>query len=212
MPLYLDLTGRMCVVVGGGPIAEGRTRLLAAHGAELRVVAPAVSAGLEEMAAEGRIADLRRRAFARDDLDGAFLVIVATNDRDLNAKIADFARECGILCNVADDPHACDVHVPAVLHRGDLAFAVSTGGASPAVSAHVRQRLEGVFGREWGDLLALLGDLRAATKQRYPQPSERAAAVRGLLDDGRVLDLLRDGQSTEAARVARSVLDLEGAV
>lgn len=212
MPLFFDLTGRMCLVVGGGRIAEGRTRLLAAHGAVLRVVAPEISEGLEEMAANGRITDLRRRGYASNDLDDVFLALAATNDRDLNAKIADSARERGILCNVVDDPQACDVHIPAVVRRGDLAFAVSTGGASPAVTARVRARLEEVFGPEWDDLLALLGDLRASTKQRYPEPAERAAAVRGLLDDGRVLQLLREGRTDEAARVARLVLDLEGAV
>ena len=211
LPVFLDLSGRRCVVVGGGRIAEGRTRLLAAHGAVLRVVAPELTDGLEVMVADGRIADFRRRAFAPGDLDGAFLVLAATNDRDVNAKIAEMTRAHGMLCNVADDPQACDVQFPALMRRGDLALAISTGGASPAVTAAVRARLEDVFGPEWGDLLALLGDLREATKQRYPQPALRAAAVRELLDDGHVLALLRAGEAEAAARSARAALDLEGA-
>jgi precorrin-2 dehydrogenase/sirohydrochlorin ferrochelatase len=212
MPLFFDLTGRMCLVVGGGRIAEGRTRLLAAHGAVLRVVAPEVSGGLDALAADGRVAELHRRPYVPMDLNGVFLALAATDDRDLNARIAESARQRGILCNVADDPDACDVHIPALMRRGDLAVAISTGGASPAVTAQVRGRLEEVFGPEWGALLALLGDLRGATKQRYPSPAERAAAVRGLLDDGRVLALLREGHPDEAGRMARAVLDLEGAV
>lgn len=211
LPLFLDLSGRRCVVVGGGPIAEGRTRLLAAHGAVLRVVAPELTDGLEAMAGDGSIADVRRRPFAPADLDGAFLVLAATNNRDVNAKIAELARTHGMLCNVADDPQACDVQFPALVRRGDLALAISTGGASPAVTADVRARLEDLFGPEWGDLLAMLGDLREATKRRYPAPALRAAAVRDLLDDGHVLALLRAGEAEDAARYARAALDLEGA-
>ena len=140
------------------------------------------------------------------------MALAATNHRDVNAKIAETARERGILCNVADDPKTSDVHIPALVRRGDLALAISTGGASPAVTAGVRRRLEDVFGPEWGALLALLGDLREATKQRYPQPSPRADAVRTLLDDGHVLELLRAGKVDEARRYARVALDLEGAV
>ena len=212
LPLFVDLAGRRCLVVGGGRIAEGRTRLLAAHGAVLRVVAPEVSDGLSAMEADGRVEEVRRRAFTPDDMDGGFLVLAATNDRDVNAKIAELARGRGILCNVADDPQTSDVHVPALVRRGDLTVAISTGGASPAVTAGVRRRLEDVFGPEWAALLTLLGDLREATKQRYPQPALRAAAVRALLDDGRVLELLRAGKVDEAGRYARAALDLEGAV
>jgi precorrin-2 dehydrogenase/sirohydrochlorin ferrochelatase len=212
LPLFVDLSGRRCLVVGGGRIAEGRTRLLAAHGAVLRVVAPDVSDGLSEMAADGRVEEVHRRSFAPDDLEGVFLAVAATNHRDVNAKIAETARERGILCNVADDPQISDVHVPALVRRGDLAVAISTGGASPAVTADVRRRLEDVFGEEWAGLLTLLADLREATKQRYPQPAQRAAAVRALLDDGTVLELLRAGEVDAASRCARAALDLEGAV
>jgi precorrin-2 dehydrogenase / sirohydrochlorin ferrochelatase len=212
LPLFVDLSGRRCLVVGGGRIAEGRTRLLAAHGAVLRVVAPDVSDGLSEMAADGRVEEVHRRSFAPDDLEGVFLAVAATNHRDVNAEIAETARERGILCNVADDPQISDVHVPALVRRGDLAVAISTGGASPAVTADVRRRLEDVFGEEWAGLLTLLADLREATKQRYPQPAQRAAAVRALLDDGTVLELLRAGEVDAASRCARAALDLEGAV
>jgi len=184
--------------------------LLAAHGAVLTVVAPEISTGLDAMVADGSVAELRRRAFTDGDLDGAFLVVAATNDRAVNANIAESARGHGMLCNVADDPQASDVHVPALVRRGDLAVAISTGGASPVVTADVRGRIEDLFGPEWGALLALLGNLREATKRRYPQPALRAAAVRRLLDDGRVLGLLRAGDADAADRLARTALDLGG--
>ncbi len=211
-PMFTDLTGRVCLVVGGGRIAEGRTRLLAAHGAVLRLVTPELSDGLTELVARGQVAELRRRRYAAEDLDGVFLALAATNYREINAQIAEHAHARGILCNVADDPEACDVHIPALVQRGDLTVAISTGGASPAVTAGVRRRLEELFGPEWSALLRLLGDLREDTKRRYPQPAQRAAAVRALLDDGRVLALLRAGATEEAYRYARTTLDLEGAV
>jgi len=211
-PLFTDLTGRACLVVGGGRIAEGRIRLLAAHGAVLRVVTPELSEGLAEMVARGQVAELRRRPYATEDLDGIFLALAATNRRHINAEIADQAHARGILCNVADDPDACDVHIPALVRRGDLTLAISTGGASPAVTAGVRRRLEDLFGPEWGDLLRLLGELREDTKRRYPEPAQRATAVRELLDDGHTLGLLRAGATEEAYRYARTRLDLEGAV
>jgi precorrin-2 dehydrogenase/sirohydrochlorin ferrochelatase len=210
-PMFTDLRGRVCLVVGGGRIAEGRTRLLTAHGAVLKLVTPELSEGLSEMAARGDIAEVHQRRFVTDDLNGVFLALAATNYREINAEIAEQAHARGILCNVADDPQACDVHIPALVRRGDLTLAISTGGASPAVTAGVRGRLEELFGPEWGGLLTLLGDLREETKGRYPQPAQRAVAVRDLLDDGRVLALLRAGATEEAYRYARATLDLEGA-
>jgi len=211
LPLFTDLNGRLCLVVGGGRIAEGRSRLLAAHGAVLRLVTPELSEGLAEMVARGQVAELRRRPYAAEDLDGVFLALAATNYRGINAEIAEHAHARGILCNVADDPDACDVHIPALVRRGDLTMAISTGGASPAVTAQVRQRLDELFGPEWGELLTLLGDLRQDTKRRYPQPAQRATALRALLDDGRVLGLLRAGATEDAYRYARTSLDLEEA-
>jgi len=210
-PLFTDLRGRVCLVVGGGRIAEGRTRLLAAHGAVLRLVAPELTEGLVGMVARGEVAEFRQRAYAPEDLDGVFLALAATDQRDVNSEIAGNARERGILCNVADDPRACDVHIPALVRRGDLTLAISTGGASPVVTASVRRELEGLFGPEWGQLLELLRDLREATKQRYPDPATRAAAVRALLDGGRVMELLRAGAIEDARQCARTALDLEGA-
>ncbi len=209
--MFTDLNGRVCLVVGGGRIAEGRTRLLATHGAVLRLVTPELSDGLAEMVAQGQVADFHQRAYEPDDLAGVFLALAATNRRNVNQEIAENARERGILCNVADDPRASDVHIPALVRRGDLTLAISTGGASPAVTASVRRRLEDLFGPEWGALLALLGDLRDATKERYPDPVARAAAIRGILDDGRVMELLRTGATERARQCAHTALDLEGA-
>ena len=200
-PIYVDVEGRTCCVVGGGPIAEGRARTLVEHGAVLRLVAPTLTSGLTDMLAQNAIHDYRQRPYEAPDVTGCTLVIAATDSAAVNRAVRDDARAAGALCNVADDPAACDFVVPALVRRGDLSFAVTTGGASPVVSARVRRRLEDVFGPEWGELLELLAEFRPAMKRRHPDPAERSAVVRALLD-GDLLDLLATGdRDTARARV-----------
>jgi precorrin-2 dehydrogenase/sirohydrochlorin ferrochelatase len=209
-PIFADIGGRTCLVVGGGPVAEGRARQLAAHGAQVRLVAPAVTPGLEELITQADIADFRHRRYEADDLEGCMIAIAATDSRVVNAAVARDAAGRGVLCNVADEPSDGDVLFPAIVRRGDLAFAVTTGGASPAVAVRVRRRLEEVFGPEWGDMLALLADLRGATKRRHPDPAERAAVVRRLLDDGEVLGAFARGDAQAARAAAIDGLGLRG--
>lgn len=197
-PIFVDVEGRTCCVVGGGPIAEGRVRSLVGHGAKVRLVAPRITSGLGDMLVQDAIDDYRQRTYETQDVAGCALVIAATDDRAVNRRVRDDARAAGVLCNVADDPSACDFVVPAVVHRGDLALAVTTGGASPVVAARVRRRLEEVFGPEWGDLLELLAESRDAMKRRHPDPARRSAAVSELLD-GPLLELLVAG-NRDAAR------------
>ncbi|MFN8123430.1 MAG: bifunctional precorrin-2 dehydrogenase/sirohydrochlorin ferrochelatase [Thermoleophilia bacterium] len=208
-PIYVDVGGRTCCVVGGGPIAEGRARTLAEHGAHVRLVAPDLTPGLEDMLAQNAIHDYRQRRYEAHDVTGCTLVVAATDDRAVNLAVRDDARAAGALCNVADDPSACDFQVPALVRRGDLTFAVTTGGASPVVAAAVRRRLEGVFGPEWGDLLELLSEFRPAMKRRYPDTAARSAAVRDLLE-GDLLDLLAAGDR-DAARALVAAAAGEGA-
>lgn len=205
-PIYVDVEGRTCCVVGGGPIAEGRARTLVEHGALLRLVAPAITPGLTDMLAQNAIHDYRQRPYEAHDVTGCTLVIAATDNAAVNRAVRDDARAAGALCNVADDPAACDFAVPALVRRGELSFAVTTGGASPVVAARVRRRLEDVFGPEWGDLLELLAEFRPAMKRRIPDPAERSAAVRALLD-GDLLDLLAAGDRATARERVRAAAE-----
>lgn len=175
----------------------------------MRLVAPVLTRGLEDMLAQNAIHDYRQRRYAPNDVTGCTLVIAATDDAAVNLAVRDDARAAGALCNVADDPSACDFTVPALVRRGDLSFAVTTGGASPVVASAVRRRLEDVFGPEWGDLLQLLSEFRPAMKRRYPDPAARSAAVRALLD-GDVLRLLAAGER-DAARALVADAAGEGA-
>jgi siroheme synthase-like protein len=141
-PVFLDLADRPCVVVGGGPVAEGKVAGLLAAGARVTVVSPTVTAPLAGWAAEGRVTH-RARAYRAEDLDGQQVAFVATDDAAVTRAVAAEGRARGIWVNAADEPARCDFILPAVIRRGRLVVAVSTGGASPAAARAIREELEG---------------------------------------------------------------------
>jgi siroheme synthase-like protein len=188
-PLALDLASRRCVVVGGGAVAERKVSGLLAAGAQTVVVSPDATFSLRQWARQGRIA-LHERELTPADLDGASLVIAATDDTAINARIVQKARELGIWANAVDDPACSDFIAPAVLERGSLTIAISTGGASPALAAALRRRLEVQFGDEYGALVEILGALRDEVKAAVPETAVRGQFWQRLL--GRDLDVLLD--------------------
>ena len=179
-PIVLDVTDRLCLVVGGGPIAEGKVRGLLAAGARVTVVSPALTPALAALAAEGRIAH-RARDYADGDLEGAALALAATGDRAVSAAVLAEGRARGVWVNAADDPERCDFFLPAVLRRGALAVAVSTGGASPALTRAVRDELERRLPAELGELVDVVAEVRRELRERAVPVS--AEAWRGALDD-----------------------------
>ena len=191
-PICVDMAGRACLVVGGGVVAERKASGLLESGARVTVVSPAITARLEAWAHEGQIRVIRR-GYEPGDLADQSLVFVATDDGVVNAAVAADARAAGVLINAADDPAYCDFILPAVLRRGALTVAVSTGGASPALSRAVRDELETHFDREdYASLLEVAADVRARLRERSaPQPWERwrqalDGEVRRLVSAGRV--------------------------
>lgn len=179
-PVALELTGRRCVVVGHGPLAEEKVRGLLEAGASVAVIAPS--------------------AYRRGDLAGAFLVIAATGDRALNRAVFAEAEAARVLCNAVDDIEHCHFAAPSVLRRGDLMVAISTGGRSPALAKWLRARLQQGLGPELGVLVDVLGELRtelmatrdvdAVTWARRWEHALEADLV-GLTREGR-LDEVRD--------------------
>lgn len=155
-PVFIDLAGRRCVVVGGGEVAVRKARALREAGAEVRVVSPAPHQALDGL--EG--VELCERPYARQLLVGADLVIACTDQAELNGRVYEDCRSLGIWCNVADDPDRCDFQVPAVLCRGLLQIAVSTGGASPALAGTIRDELGGQFGPAFEQWLRQLKRVR----------------------------------------------------
>ena len=206
-PMFVDLHGRRCLVVGGGPIAEERVAKLIDHGAVVRLVSPQTTSGLTRMIAEGSIAEHAQRTYRPEDLEGCFLVIAATNLGEINRMVRQDAEARDMLCNLVGAPALCVFVVPAVVRRGELAFAITTGGASPVVTTRIRRQLEEAYGPEWEGLTGLLRDLRDDLKARHPEMAGRRAAVEALMDSD-VLRLLADGDEAGAADLARRVLDL----
>jgi precorrin-2 dehydrogenase / sirohydrochlorin ferrochelatase len=171
-PMFMKLEGRSCLVVGAGSIGEPKIRSLIAAGALVCVVALHATAAVAEWARTEAIT-WEPRAFNSADLDGTFLVIGATNSRDLNAAIFHEARRRSILCNVVDDPEYCDFYYPAVVRRGDFQIAISTNGHSPALAQRIGRELEIQFGPEYGKWLEELGRTRQQLFASKIDPEER---------------------------------------
>jgi siroheme synthase-like protein len=147
-PIFLDLSGRRCVVVGGGEVANRKARKLLQARARVVVISPEIGADLESVAIE-----VHRRAYREGDLEGAYLVFAATNVREVNAAVTREAKERGVPVNVADKPSEGDFALPSTLRRGRLQVSVSTGGASPTLARRIRGELEEVFGPEWAGIV-----------------------------------------------------------
>ncbi len=158
-PMLVSLLGRKCVVVGAGTIAAAKIEGLLFCGARVVVVSPRVVQAIQRHARAGTIA-WRRRVFTPKDVDGAFLAVAATNSRKTNGAVFRACKMRGVLCNSVDDPAHCDFFYPAVVRRGALQIAISTGGRSPALAARLRSELERQFGREWSAWVEHLGKLR----------------------------------------------------
>lgn len=210
-PMFVDLEGRRCVVIGGGPVATEKVGKLLDHGAVVRLVTPEMTAELADMVAAGDIAEHRPRPYRPEDLEGCFLVIAATNLDAINRMIWQDAEARNMVCNVVDVPPLCNFIVPSIVRRGELALAVSTGGASPVVAKHVRRQLDEAYGPEWEALVSLLRDVRDELKVRYLDMPSRRDAVERLMETD-VLRRLAEGDEDGARGMARRILDIEGVV
>jgi precorrin-2 dehydrogenase / sirohydrochlorin ferrochelatase len=164
-PMFVKLTGRRCVVVGGGALAESKIESLLASGADVTVVSPSLTEGLKRRW-EANVLGWVARKFAAGDLDGAFLVIAATADEAVNEFVYREADRRGILCNAIDQPARCHFYFPAVVRRGDLQIAISTNGLSPSLAQRLRKQFEHEFGPEYGDWLRWLGLVRETLMER----------------------------------------------
>ena len=164
-PVYLNLTGKRCLVFGGGPIAENKVAKLRDAGAQVSVVSPKVTPALQAWAQRGDF-EWQPREYQSGDLDGAFLGIAATNKRRVNHQIFQEAERLGVLMNVVDDPKQCTFIAPSIVQRGQVTLAISTGGASPALARKLREALTEDPVLEWADLAGVLASARKEVKKR----------------------------------------------
>ena len=164
-PIVLEMTGRRCLVIGGGVIAERKIAGLLGVGAEVTVIIPEVTPAILNWSKNNSI-QLTARCYQNGDLSGHELVFVATDDPDVNDQVYQEGRSCGVWVNVADDPTHCDFILPAVIRRGDLTVAISTGGASPAATRAIREELEGYFTDDYVQLVQVAAEVRTELKEK----------------------------------------------
>lgn len=195
-PLFVELAGRRCLVLGGGAVAARKVDGLLAAGAAVTVISPDVTPALAALAAERRV-EYVARGYAPGDLDGYALAFAATDDGAINAAVAAEGRRLGVWVNAADDPAHCDFILPSVLRRGALTVAVSTGGASPALARVVREEIEACVPAGYAALADVAGDVRRSLRARR-HAADAQTWVRAL--DGEVRRLAAAGRVAEARR------------
>ena len=204
--MFVKLEGRLVLMVGAGPVGEGKIESLLAAGASVRVVSPQATPRVREWAREGRI-EWEAREYKPSDFAGAFLVIAATGSTAVHDEIYAEAKSRGVLCNAVDEPERCDFYFPAVVRRGDLQIAISTGGLSPALASWLRDRLAASCGPGLGDLAALLAEARA----RLRSEGARSDAVDWVaLLNGPLPALVRSGDLEDARAIVASATTTSG--
>ncbi len=203
-PIFLDLTDRKVVVIGGGSVATRKAETSLGTGARLVVVAPHFDETLRKICA-GTSAKVIEGKYLKDYLTGATLVIAATNDEALNRQIYKDCQQLEILCNVVDSPGLCDFYVPAVVQRGDLQIAVGTGGKSPAYAGHLRKKLEKIFTEKHGEFLEHLEAMRNFIIEKSVDASERKAILGKLTDDDSFEYFLQNGPEQWRKRAEETV-------
>jgi precorrin-2 dehydrogenase / sirohydrochlorin ferrochelatase len=189
-PMFLKLSGRPCLVVGAGRVGEPKIGGLVAVGATVKVVAPEATEAVAQWSRAGKI-DWQPRRFEPSDLQGVFLVVVATASRELNAGIYRDAQGRGILCNVVDDPAHCDFYYPSVVSRGELQIAISTNGLSPALAQRLRRELERQFGPEYEGWIEALGRERRRLFALGLDTEERRRILHGMVTQERFEEFVR---------------------
>ena len=212
-PFYiacLKLTGRRCVVVGGGEIGLEKVEGLLACDGRVVLVAPHAVPALEELAREGSILWIRRE-YEPQDLEATFMAIAATDDTDVNIRVYNDAERRAMLVNVVDVPPLCNFILPAIVRTGPLAIAISTAGASPALAKRIKSQIAAEYGEPYARLAVLLNEARGWAKGTLPTYQDRKVFFESIVngepdpiallragDEQAVLDLIAAAQRTHA--------------
>jgi precorrin-2 dehydrogenase/sirohydrochlorin ferrochelatase len=196
-PFYiacLKLTGRKCLVVGGGDIGLEKVEGLLACDGAVTLMAPTAVPELERLAAEGSIAWERREYAGAEDLEGVFIAIAATDDTDVNIRVYEDAERRAMLVNIVDVPPLCNFILPAIVRTGPLAIAISTAGASPALAKRIKREIADSFGEPYARLAELLNEVRGWAKGTLPTYQDRKVFFESIVNgDPDPVELLRAG-------------------
>ena len=206
-PILLDLRERKAVVVGGGQVAQRKIETLLKYKAEVRVIAKELTPDLKMHLAADRIKWIGKE-YDEQDLDGALLVIAATDDTLLNRRVSGDAKRKRILINAVDQPADCTFIVPSVLERGDLLIAVSTSGNSPMLAKKIRRRLEKQFGKEYEMFLNLMGHLRKEILAQGFSQDENRRIFQDLVESP-ILEAIGEGRWNEVAVIVNEIAQTE---
>lgn len=174
LPLFHNLNGRRCVMVGGGSVALRKIRPLMEVGAKVEIIAPEINTAITDLAEKHSLC-LYQRKFNNADLEGAALVIAATDDKQLNKQVSEQAQKLNIPVNVVDQPELCSVVFPSIVDRSPVQIAISSGGTAPVLARMLRTRLESLIPSGYGFLAQLAGKFRQQVKEKITEPNSRKA-------------------------------------
>jgi precorrin-2 dehydrogenase/sirohydrochlorin ferrochelatase len=202
-PVFLEMKDRRCVVIGGGAVAQRKVEGLLAAGAKVTVISPVITEELRSLIARCAIAHVAR-GYQKGDLADYATAFVATDDPEINAAVYSDSRSLNIWVNVADDPAHCDFILPAIVRRGELTVAVSSSGASPAVTRAIREELEEYFTDDYARLVQIASEVRRELSEKSQSLSGEAwnEALKGPLRR-----LIREGGASEAKKFLLEALE-----
>jgi precorrin-2 dehydrogenase/sirohydrochlorin ferrochelatase len=204
-PIFIDLNQKKVLVVGGGNVAERKIKTFLRYGAVVYVISKELTHQLDDYVKEGKIHYLGDK-FREELMNGAVLIIAATDNKYLNSSIADSAKKAGILVNAVDQPADCSFIVPSIVRKGDLQIAVSTSGKSPALAKKLRIDLDKQFGSHYETFLIIIGKLRKEILA-MPASSDEKNKIFNEIVSSSILDAIKDENWQEVSSILSRVLD-----
>lgn len=207
-PIYIDIEDRDVLIVGGGVVCARKAETMMKYGARVTIVSPEITEEIEEWERAGMLR-VTRAPYSEPVLEGRSMVIASTDDKCVNGRVARDCRRRRIPVNVVDVTHLCEFIVPAIVERGSIQIAISTGGSSPAVARTLKEDLQRFVGPEYAELNDLLGTLRKSAKSVLPTDVDRKRFFDGIIAAG-VLALLREGRRREAFEAIARACDAAG--
>lgn len=202
-PVYLNIKGKKCIVVGGGGIAERKVKSLLKKGADVTVISPKLTEVLSALAKEGSI-NYIKEIFQEKYLESATLIIAATDDSKVNEEVYGAARKRNILINTVDCPEYCDFIVPSVVERGDLMISISTSGKSPALAKKIRKELQERYGKEYSEFLKIMGKVREELFSKVKDQEKREEIFNSLVNAD-IIELLKKGEKVDS--LVKSIIE-----
>src|SRR3954447_2482365 len=207
-PIYLDIEERNVVIVGGGNVCARKAETMMKYGARVTIVSPEFTDEIEQWARDGALA-IKRKPYETADIEGANIVIASTDDQHVNEQIAADCRARRIPVNVVDVTPLCEFIVPAIIEKGSIQIAVSTGGKSPALARTLKEDLQRAIGPEYAEVNDVLGSLREEAKKVLPTDVNRKRFFDAIIANG-ILDMLREGRRRDAYQAIADACHADG--